>query len=180
MAAIGPAHKHQLFLVIAVTFMAAATAAWAEDGVFDDRIVFGQSAALDGPAEALGRGMEVGILAAFDEINRAGGIEGRMLELITYDDGYEPERAIANVTHLIEDDHVFAIIGEVGTPTSGAVQPITGQAGVPFLAPFTGAEFLRDPALQNVVNIRASYGQEAEAWVEHLTSDLGLDRIAIL
>ena len=180
MAAIGTVHKPQLFLVIAVTFMAAATAVRAEDGVFDDRIVFGQSAALDGPAEALGRGMEEGILAAFDEINRAGGIEGRMLELITYDDGYEPERAIANVNRLIDDDHVFAIIGEVGTPTSGAVQPIAGQAGVPFLAPFTGAEFLRDPSLQNVVNIRASYGQEAEAWVEHLTSDLGLDRIAIL
>ena len=66
---------------------------------------------------------------------------------------------------LIDDDKVFALIGEVGTPTSNAVQPITTEQGVPFIGPFTGADFLRDPSLTNVINIRASYGQETEAWI---------------
>ena len=51
---------------------------------------------------------------------------------------------------------------------------------MPFLGPFTGADFLRHPSLQNVVNVRASYDHETEAWIEHLTSDLGFSRIAIL
>ncbi len=152
----------------------------AESGVNDERILFGQSAALEGPAAALGRGMQTGILAAFNQANLRGGVNGRLLELVTYDDGYEPEQAIANVDRLIDHDDVFALIGEVGTPTSSAVQPIATQAGIPFLAPFTGAAFLRDPALDNVVNVRASYDQEAEAWIAHLTEERDLTRIAIL
>jgi len=152
----------------------------AEPGVFDDRIVFGQSAALKGPAAALGLGMREGILAAFHEANAAGGVHGRRLELISYNDDYEPEVAIAKTNKLINEDKVFALIGEVGTPTSKAVQPITTEQGVPFIAPFTGADFLRDPFLTNVINVRASYGQETEAWIKHLTMDLGVSLIGIL
>lgn len=152
----------------------------AEPGVTADRIVFGQSAAFEGPAAALGHGMREGILAAFFEANNGGGINGRRLELVAYDDGYEPGKAIENTRRLIDDDQVFALIGEVGTPTSKAVQPIATEAGVPFIGPFTGAAFLRDPRLANVVNVRASYDQETEAWIQHLTADLGLSRIAIL
>ena len=121
--------------------------AQAEPGVFDDRIVFGQSAAFGGPAAALGLGMREGIQAAFNEVNRAGGVHGRKLTLISYDDGYEPDRASANTNRLINDDKVFALIGEVGTPTSQAAQPIATEAHVPFIGPFTGAGFLRNPSL---------------------------------
>ena len=162
-------------LVSAVPF-----AAQAEPGVFDDRIVFGQSAAFKGPAAALGLGMRQGILAAFEEANAAGGVNGRKLELVSYNDGYEPNKAIENTKRLIQEDKVFALIGEVGTPTSKAAQPIATDAGVPFIGPFTGAEFLRNPYKRTVVNVRASYYQETEAMVERLVADLGVTRIAIL
>lgn len=162
-------------LVSAVPF-----AAQAEPGVFDDRIVFGQSAAFKGPAAALGLGMRQGILAAFEEANAAGGVNGRKLELVSYNDGYEPNKAIENTRRLIQEDKVFALIGEVGTPTSKAAQPIATDAGVPFIGPFTGAEFLRNPYKRTVVNVRASYYQETEAMVERLVADLGVTRIAIL
>ena len=152
----------------------------AEPGVLDDRIVFGQSAAFEGPAAALGLGMREGILAAFNEANAAGGVNGRKLELVSYDDGYEPEKAIANTKRLIDEDKVFALVGEVGTPTSNSAQPIATEAGVPFIGPFTGAAFLRNPSFGNVINVRGSYDQETEAWIEHLTKDLGVSRIAIL
>jgi ABC-type branched-subunit amino acid transport system substrate-binding protein len=74
---------------------------------------------------------------------------------------------------------VFALLGPVGTPTSAATQPIAAEAGVPFIGPFTGAEFLRNPHKPNVVNIRASYFQETETMVERLTKDMGVSRIAI-
>jgi ABC-type branched-subunit amino acid transport system substrate-binding protein len=124
--------------------------------------------------------MQAGILAAFDEVNRAGGVNGRQLELISLDDGYEPEIAIANTETLIGEDNIFALIGEVGTPTSLAVQSIAAEAGVPVFGPLTGAGFLREAAQSNVINIRASYDQEAEAWVAYLTGDLDLSRIAVL
>ena len=162
----------------AISLMDVAT--HAEPGVFDDRVLFGQSAAFEGPAAALGLGMREGILASFNEANAIGGVNGRRLELVSYDDGYEPEKAIANTKRLIDENRVFALVGEVGTPTSNAAQPITTEAGVPFIGPFTGAAFLRNPSLGNVINIRGSYDQETEAWIEHLTTDLGLSRVAIL
>jgi ABC-type branched-subunit amino acid transport system substrate-binding protein len=171
--------RNILRLTCALTCLAASTAS-ADPGVTASTITFGQSAALEGPAAALGQGMNVGILAAFDEANRNGGVAGRKLELRSYDDGYEPNRAIENTRRLIDQDQVFALIGEVGTPTSKAVQPITTEAMVPFIGPFTGAGFLRDASLGNIVNYRATYGQETEAWIKHLTEDLGHKRIAIL
>ena len=152
----------------------------AEDGVSKDSILFGQVAALNGPAQALGQGMREGILAAFEEANRVGGVNGRKLELKSIDDSYEPEKTIEAMNKAIKEDKVFALVGAVGTPTSRAGQPIATAAKVPFIGPFTGAEFLRNPFNRYVVNIRASYFQETEAWVEHLTNDLGVTRIAIL
>ncbi len=163
-----------------VALFAATFPSSAENGVSADKIVFGQAAALEGPASALGQGMKTGLEAAFAEINKAGGVKGRKLELRSIDDSYEPTRSIEAVKKLIEEDKVFAVAGPVGTPTSAAVQPIATAAGVPFIGAFTGAEFLREPYKPLVMNIRASYFQETEAMVEHLTKDLGATRIAIM
>ena len=152
----------------------------AEDGVSADKIVFGQATALEGPASALGQGMKLGLEAAFSEINKAGGIKGRKLELKSVDDGYEPNKSIEAVKKLLADDKVFAIAGAVGTPTSAATQPIATAAGAPFIGAFTGAEFLREPYKPMVMNVRASYFQETEAMVERLTKDLGATKIAIM
>jgi branched-chain amino acid transport system substrate-binding protein len=122
-----------------------------EVGVSANTILFGQAAALDGRSSALGQGMRQGILAAFAEINAKGGVE----------------------------DKVFALIGAVGTPTTAATVPIAKAGNVPFIGPFTGAAFLRAPDLDNVVNIRASYAAEAEAWIKHLTEDRHVRSIAI-
>jgi branched-chain amino acid transport system substrate-binding protein len=163
-----------------VALTAFSVAASAEDGVTKDKIVFGQPAPLDGPASALGLGMKQGLEAAFAEVNKAGGIKGRKLELKSIDDGYEPTKSIEAVKKLLNDDKVFAIAGPVGTPTSAATQPIANGAGVPFIGAFTGVEFLREPYKPLVLNIRASYFQETETMVEHLTKDLGASKIAIM
>ena len=149
-------------------------------GVFDDRILFGQSAAFSGPASQLGLGMKLGIEAAFAEANRGGGVHGRELALTSLDDTYEPELAIANTAELI-DQGVFALIGAVGTPTSRSATPLARDSKVPYIAPFTGAAFLRDAEqLPNVVNMRSSYNQETEEMVARLTEDLGISRIAVM
>ena len=173
-------NRSLIFVASVLAFGLAGTFALAEDGVTKDRIVFGQIAALEGPAQALGQGMRQGILAAFAEANRAGGVAGRKLELKSADDSYEPQKMIEAMKKMLAEDKVFAIVGTVGTPTANAGQPIATEAKVPFIGPFTGAEFLRNPYKRYVVNIRTSYFQETEAWIEHLTKDLGITKIAIL
>lgn len=151
-----------------------------DPGIFPDRIVFGQTAAFSGPAQGLGIEMRRGIESAFAEANRVGGVDGRLLELVTLDDAYEPEAAITNAQQLIDVHEVFALIGSVGTPTSRSTVPVAGEAGVPFIAPFTGAAFLRDPNLEHVINLRASYAQETERMVGLFVDQRGLDRIGVL
>src|SRR3954452_2742503 len=168
-------------IVITVALLAATMlpAKADEIGVSEGAILFGQPAALEGPSSTLGQRMRQGIVAAFTEINAKGGVHGRKLQLISRDDGYDHDRSVTQTLRLIEDDKVFALIGAVGTPTAVATIPITSARNVPFIGPFSGAEFLRDLELTNVVNIRASYGAEAEAWVKHLTEDRKFTRIAI-
>ena len=151
-----------------------------DPGIFDDEVVFGQSAAFSGSSQVLGKGMRLGIEAAFHEVNATGGVHGRHLVLETLDDAYEPHIALDNTNHLIEKAKVFALIGAVGTPTSRVTAPLAQEAGVPFIAPFTGAEFLRDAEFDNVLNVRASYYQETEEMVARLTEDLGITRVAVL
>ncbi len=152
----------------------------ANPGVSSERILFGQSAAFSGPAQELGRNMRLGIETAFKEANDTGGVYGRRLELESRDDAYEPEAAIANTVSLIHEEYVFALIGAVGTPTSRSATPVAESAGVPYVAPFTGAAFLRDAKWSTVINLRASYNQETEEMVARLTRDLGIERIAVM
>ncbi len=114
-----------------------------DNKVGEAEIVFGQSAAFLGPAARLGVNMRAGVLAAFYQQNDDGGVHGKLLKLVSYNDSYEPNTAIANVNRLIETDKVFALIGTVGTPTSIAVAPIAQKHGIPFIGPFTGAGALR-------------------------------------
>jgi branched-chain amino acid transport system substrate-binding protein len=173
-------NSNQLRIAFALVISLCGAAALAEDGVTDNKIVFGQVAALTGPAQDLGQGMRQGILAAFAEVNRGGGVSGRTLELKSRDDGYEPEKTVEATKAILDEDKVFALVGAVGTPTSKASQPIATAAKVPFIGPFTGAEFLRNPYNRYVVNVRSSYYEETEAWIEHLTKDLAISKIAIL
>ena len=85
-------------------------------------------------------------VAAFAEINAKGGVHGRKLHLVSRDDGYDPDRSVVQTTKLIEEDNIFALIGAVGTPTAIATVPISSARNVPFIGPFTGAEFLRAPS----------------------------------
>ena len=150
-----------------------------DTGVTPDGVMFGQSAVFSGPSRELGINMRLGIEAAFAEANRAGGVHGRQLSLVSLDDFYEPEAAVLNSRALINDG-VFALIGGIGTPTARSVAPLTAALGVPFVAPFTGAAFLRDGSWDNIVNLRASYDLETEEMVDRFIDDFSLERIAVL
>jgi ABC-type branched-subunit amino acid transport system substrate-binding protein len=167
-------------MLSAVALIAAPLFASAEQGVTPNSVTFAQVAAFEGPAAALGTGMRLGITAAFEEANAAGGVHGRMLKLDSMDDGYEPDRSAGLVKEVVEGNNHIGLIGPVGTPTSSATQPIATEAGMPFIGPFTGAGFLRDASLGNVFNVRATYFAETEAWINYLVDQQGMSSIALL
>jgi ABC-type branched-subunit amino acid transport system substrate-binding protein len=161
-----------------VLALAAAQVAGAQDGVSEKSVVVGQSAAFSGPAAQLGIQMRAGAKLWIDHVNASGGVHGRQVELRSRDDKYEANLAAENTRRFITEDRVFALFAYVGTPTSQASLPIFTEARVPFVAPFTGAELLRAPFNRYIFNVRASYYDETEAIVEHLTR-IGARRIAV-
>lgn len=170
------ASKHWVGLFSLLAFLGGSLRA--EPGVSDGEILIGQSAALSGPAEQLGKQMALGAKVYFDHINQSGGIHGRKIRLLSLDDGYEPDRAKANTLKLINEEKVFALFGYVGTPTSLAALPIFTDEKVPFFGAFTGAQALREPFNRYIFNVRAGYNEETEEIVNQLLT-LSLKRIAV-
>ncbi|KAF0144287.1 MAG: extracellular ligand-binding receptor [Nitrospirae bacterium] len=167
----------QIFLAILLCLPCAL--AFAEDGVTETRIVVGMSTALTGPASFLGTSFRTGAEAYFGVVNEKGGINGRKIKLIVYDDGYEPGKIVPNINKLIKEDKVFCLFGNVGTPTAMAIKPIIIEEKVPLFAPFTGAEALRNPVVKYILNYRASYNQEAEEFIKGIVDVLGHKRIGV-
>ncbi len=132
-------------------------------------IDIGMSVALTGPAASLGQGMKLGVETYLKQINSSGGVNGKQINLIALDDGYDPVKAGSNVRKLIADNKVVAAIGNVGTPTAIVTVPIFNQKKTLLFGAFTGAGLLRKtPADRYIINYRASYAQETQAMIQGL------------
>lgn len=140
-------------------------------------VVLGQSAPFTGPAAQLGLQFNLGAQLYLDQVNASGGVNGRRIELKRLDDGYVPERCVANTKQFIADG-VFALFGYVGTPTSLAALPLATEAKLPFFAPFSGAQALREPFNRYAIHVRASYFDETAAIVKQVTS-VGIKKVAV-
>jgi branched-chain amino acid transport system substrate-binding protein len=166
-------HKHFLNVSAALASAPIVSSALAQNS----KIILGQSCPLTGAAAQLGIQFNAGASVFFDLQNSKGGINGRSVELLTLDDGYEPARCADNTNKFIGLD-VFALFGYIGTPTSLAALPLASKANLPFLAPFTGAMSLREPFNKLVFHLRASYDDETATIVNQLNT-LGLKNIAV-
>jgi ABC-type branched-subunit amino acid transport system substrate-binding protein len=140
-----------------------------ERGVSEREIKIGMSAVFSGPSRDLGQNMKMGVETAFHVANDAGGVHGRMLTLTALDDGYEATRAAATMKDLLDERQVFAVVGNVGTPTSVVAAPFAAQRKAIFFGAFTGASVLRqDPPERYVFNYRASYKEETAKSIKYL------------
>ncbi len=146
--------------------------------VTDTQILVGTSAPLSGHAAYLGRNIVSGMQAYFNYLNDHGGIHGRKIINVAYDDDYNPPLMISNVRRLINESHVFALIGLVGTPTTLTVIKICQDSKIPLLFPFTGAHELRYPFKKYVVNLRPSYWNECAAAIDYFVKH-GKRRFAV-
>jgi len=164
-----------LILSVAVLARAAADSLSAASARPSTVIKFGMSTVLSGTAASLGINMRAGVLAAFEEANRAGGVHGRRIECLVRDDAYEPSRTGPAVRELTEKENVLALVGDVGTPTAVVAVPICRETGTLYIGAFTGAGILRPTPPDPVIfNFRASYAEETGAMVDALIDRAGL------
>lgn len=156
----------------------------ADTEVGDSSLTIGMSVPLSGPNGAYGVEMQESIKAYFEQINKTGGINGRKLNLVTLDDGYETERTVANTKTLLNEKNAFALLSYYGSsPTTAAMNSVFGPARVPLVGTISGANTLREASSANpnsryMFNVRASYADEAEVMVNHLVA-LGLRSFAV-
>ncbi len=161
---------------------AATSAAISQRGVSATEITLGMSAVFSGPNRQLGENMKLGLDTAFWLANSEGGVHGRKLRLVALDDGYEAAKVSGTMRELLEQRGVFAVIGNVGTPTSAVAAPIASRDKTLFFGAFSGAPVLRqDPPDRYVFNYRASYREETAATLKYLVEvqKLSLDNIVV-
>ncbi len=144
-----------------------------------DEIKFGASLPLSGINQNLGEEIVAGVKSYFNYVNSRGGVEGKKIKFIYYDDKYEPEITITNTNKLLKENRVFSLFNFVGTPTVKKILPLVEDTEIPFIAPYTGAKFLRDAHLKNIVNFRSSYEDEIDTIVEYLVKKRRFSRFSI-
>lgn len=157
-------------------------------GVSKDKLVLGSSVALTGTIQALGQAYTLGFQAYFHHVNtQLGGVHGRQIEFLATDDGYDVPTAVNNARVLTDGNNrkVFAMVGNMGSPTTEATLPVTNANSTVLFAPYTGAGITRqDPPERLVFNLRASYIDEAETLARYMLSvrepSVPIDNITVL
>jgi branched-chain amino acid transport system substrate-binding protein len=165
-------------LVAATAAPSLLSSARAQDGVGAKAIAIGSTCALSGPLAGYGLGIKAGVEAALLEINGKGGIAGRQLQFQMLDDAYAAPRSVDNFKQLLAGESILALVSCFGTPNNTALLPLVEEAGMPYVAPFTGADSLRKAGVKNVFHVRASYAEEAGRLVQKLVG-MGINNLAI-
>jgi branched-chain amino acid transport system substrate-binding protein len=178
------------FAVIRLTFLTATVMmtslifvshARAEDGVTAKDIRIGIVNDQSGPSDSIAnKHFNSGATVYFDKVNKEGGVNGRKISVLMYDDAYEPEKTAEQTKKALETDKVFMLMNFSGTPTVKAVLPIIEKSKVPFLFPKTGDLSPRVPLQKNIFNLRASYQDEIHALIKEVVVKRGLHKVAIL
>ena len=147
-------------------------------GVTKTKILIGQSSPFSGSNKELGDDIREGLQAYFKQVNEAGGVNGRTLELIALDDANDAKRSAENARILIEQRGVLALIGYASATLSLPALPFVEKNKIAFVGPFTGAEPMR-AFRRNVFNIRASYADELEKIVDFYATT-GMKKFSII
>src|SRR5258708_28767637 len=157
--------KLAMLAILALACSAGAQMATKTLGVTNSQILIGSCSALDGPARCLGMQTIVGATSYVNHVNAEGGVHGRKIQLLAFDDGYEPANA-ENCFKRLQKEGIFSAGFFVGTPTAAKYVPLAEANKIPVVGLFTGAEMLYTPLKHYVMNVRASYYDETREQVD--------------
>jgi branched-chain amino acid transport system substrate-binding protein len=170
--------KLGILVCLGLTWVAE-TGAQTAPGVTDKEIVIGSCAALEGPSQFLGRETVRGAQAYFQLVNDEGGINGRKLKLVSFNDDYDPAKAQGCWDKLMQEKP-FSLGFFVGTPTAVKYVPLAEKSQIPMVGLFTGAQTLYTPLRHWVINVRASYFDETREQVDGLWKVLQYKKIGVI
>jgi branched-chain amino acid transport system substrate-binding protein len=152
----------------------------ADPGVTETSIKIGSSYPFSGPASAYSA-IPKALQGYFKKVNDAGGVNGRKIELVTYDDGYEPQRALTNARKLVDQDKVFAVVNPLGTANNIAMREYLNGKKVPQLFVATGSSLLSgDPKFPYTTGWQPTYKAEAKVYAEYVKQTKPSAKVAVL
>jgi branched-chain amino acid transport system substrate-binding protein len=164
-------------LAVASLAVLAASPALAQQGVSASEIVIGTAQDLSGPIANFSKAAVNGMRFRVDEINAAGGINGRKLRLVVEDHGYDPKKAVLAAQKMVQQDKIFASMGSIGTATAMASMPIYLDNKVAHLFPLTGAREMFEPAAPLKFSFAAPYFDQIRTGIKRLVKDKGLKKV---
>lgn len=169
-----------LALTIAVPPVLSRTAIAAETGVDADSVTVGSTLALSGTLAYMGKAVQEGMQVYFDRVNAEGGINGRKIELVSYDDEFKPPKAVANAKLLVERDEVMALVGPVGTATVLAAYEYLEPKGVPIVGALSISDAVTTPPRKLLFALPSPQSTEAPAYIDYAVDTLGARKVAML
>ena len=153
-----------LLAAVAITATGCDGATDSKQGITEDKIYIGNTAATSGAFAAVGEPFNIGLNAALKVYNDAGGFGGKKVELKHYDDNFNAEQGLTYTEKLVEEDQVFALVGHFGTPTVGATVDYIVDKGIPMVYAATGVSALYNPEAKGnekaVMSVQPIYNAE--------------------
>lgn len=168
-----------LMRIFLVSLLLASSAAAAETGVSPGEIVLGTCLPFEGTAKETGALLLQGLDVYFKYVNDNGGVHGRKIKLVSHNDGYEPDKAVACFNQL-KSDGIMAGVMFYGAPPAAKYVPMATSSKIPVIGFGTGPKFIYDPVNRYVFNARASFIDEAGDVVGHLVNGMGLKHFAAI
>ena len=176
-----------VLLIAAVVFTVWATGASegaTAQGVTEDSVLVGNTAATSGALAAVGVPFNQGIEAYFSMVNNAGGVAGRTIEWIHYDDEFDGAQGLTYSQRLVEDDQIFSFVGHFGTPTVAATQEYLNSVGIPRVYYATGLRALfnldAEDGERASFPVQPIYDAEGEVMIARAVSDFNAEKVGII
>ena len=163
-----------------------ASTAWAQgyekkdEGVLTQEIVLGSSQPMSGTLAYMGKAVDEAIRTYFDMVNGQGGVHGRKIKLITYDDELKPAKSVANAKLLVERDNVLAMVGNIGHATNMSAYEYSGPKKVPTVGALSISDLTSTPARDYLYVLPSPQSTETAAYVDHAINTLKAKRVAML
>lgn len=181
-----PTTSRRTWLALATAALAASAAGTAlayenkSEGVRAQEIVLGSSQPMSGTLAYMGKAVDEGMRTYFDMVNEQGGIHGRKLKLITYDDELKPAKSVANAKLLVERDNVLAMVGNIGHATNISAYEYASTKKVPTVGALSISDLTSNPPRELLYVLPSPQSTETAAYIDHAVEVLKAKKIAML
>ena len=169
----------KLLTFVSILFIYSASS-FADQGVSDDEIMLGMHTDISGPVSSFGKYSVEGAKMRINEINEAGGINGRILKLVAEDHQYQVPRAVQAANKLINKDKIFLMVASLGTPMNNAVFQLQEQKNIPNLFPLSSARSMAEPFHKLKFGALSTYYDQIRSGVKWAVEVKDMDKICVI